>query len=91
MPLLFSEAICAPDRLTRADVISNPEVRSALSLAASTARATPSRLTTPPLLHPERRHDSHADDAQARLLIQLAHQGADLGRPDVDTDENDFL
>src|SRR3990172_4257483 len=52
MPLLFSEAICAPDRLTRADVISNPEVRSALSLAASTARATPSKLTTPPFFIP---------------------------------------
>src|SRR3972149_410937 len=52
MPLLLSEAICAPDRLTSAELISKPEVRSALSLADSTARATPSRLTTPPLRIP---------------------------------------
>ena len=39
------------------------------------------------LLQPGRRHDALADDREAAVAADLADEGHDLGRPDVDPDQ----
>ena len=87
-PRLLTEETCEPARLTRAEVISRPEVRCGFFDRAGDGLRGRGQIDDGPFADALGRFDAHAQDAHGAFSFHPGDQGADLGCADINSDYN---
>ena len=89
-PVELKLSTCAPPTPTKALSIFQPDRRSARSTASPDGANGLLDVHDRAALQPGRRHGAVADDREPAVPPDLADQGADLARADVERDEDPF-
>ena len=90
-PRLLTDETCEPARLTSAEVISSPEVRSAFSIERAIDWEAACQINDGAFADALGGLDAHTQDAQAAFFFHARNQGADLGCADINSNYNWFV